>query len=349
MAKADLPILLPCHGASKRGISADSVAEHLAAKGLADVIEDIEQIVAAAREGREVIALDGCSASCQARLLDARGVQTLRSLNLTETATGSRDVAAASSVRELEAATSAVKRTRRAMTVPASELGAHRSHSLDDYLLALDTLTSPVVECGAVVDSPTLAAHVARMLGVSRPAAGEMLARLEEAGYIRRGVHKAVLLTAAGRAQADRILRRQRILECFVVQTLGYQAEECYERAREISAGFDDEALDRVWSALERPERCPHGWPVDPVRSRREARGLVALSAVPAAGRVTVERLDETSRERLRALLQSGIEPGRPLSEVTVNAGAGMVGFVSAGARRSISVVLAGSALVRAG
>jgi DtxR family Mn-dependent transcriptional regulator len=348
MADAMRPILLPCHGASSRGVEAADVASRLAGHGLVEVVEDIEQIVAAARTGREVIALDACAASCQARLLDARGVATLRTLALSDERPAGSDVGDATSVGELEAATSLPKRTRRAMSIPTGELSGRRSHSHEDYLLALDTLTSPVVECGAIVDSPTLAAHVAQILGISRPAAGETLARLEEEGFIRRGVHKDVLLTVSGRREADRILRKQRILECFAVETLGYPVDECFERAREISLGFAEETLGRVWAALGHPARCPHGWPVDPTRSRIETRGLFALSAAHADANVTVERLDEMSGERLRALLEAGIEPGRSLRAVSVNPAAGMVGFAAASEQGAISLLLAGSVLVRA-
>jgi DtxR family Mn-dependent transcriptional regulator len=348
MADAMRPILLPCHGASSRGVEAAEVASRLVSHGLVEVIEDIEQIVAAARGGREVIALDACAASCQARLLDARGLGTLRTLTLSDEGPSGSDVGDATSVGELEAATSPPKRTRRTLSVPTGELSGRRSHSHEDYLLALDTLTSPVVECGAIVDSPTLAAHVAQILGISRPAAGETLARLEEEGFIRRGVHKDVLLTVSGRREADRILRKQRILECFAVETLGYPIDECFERAREISLGFAEETLGRVWAALGHPARCPHGWPVDPARSRIETRGLFVLSAAHADADVTVERLDEMSGERLRALLAAGIEPGRSLHAVSVNPAAGMVGFAAADEQAAISVLLAGSVLVRA-
>jgi DtxR family Mn-dependent transcriptional regulator len=342
------PILLPCHGASRLGVEAAAIAERLESQGLAEIVEDIEQIVAAAREGREVIALDACGASCQARLLDARGIATLRALNLSDDTAAGHDVGDATSVGELEAATSPVKRTRRSLPVQTGELSSRRSHSHEDYLLALDTLTSPVVECGAIVDAPTLSAHVAQILGISRPAAGETLARLEDEGFIRRGVHKDVLLTVEGRAQADRILRKQRILECFAAQTLGYTIDECFERAREIAPGFDEEALGRVWRALGSPDRCPHGWPIDPERSRRETRGLFALSSATGPGDLAVERLDETSRDRLRALLAAGVEPGGSLGNVSVNMPAGMVEFLTAGEPRAISLVLAGSVLVRA-
>ena len=317
------PILLPCHGTSSRGVHADDVAATLAARGLVQVVEDIEEIVAAAREGREVIALDGCAASCQARLLDARGVQTLRGLSLDDERERTESVSSASSVAELEAASGPVRRSRRA---------------------------APVVECGAVADAPTVAAHVAQVLGVSRPAAGEMLGRLRQAGFVRRGVHKDVLLTSEGRAAADAALRRQRILERFAADTLGYGFDECYERAREIAEGFTDESLERVWAVLGRPDSCPHGWPIDAELGRQQSRGLLALSSVSPGDVVGVERIDETSRERVRALLDAGVSPGEQLSEVAVNASAEMVSFAPAegGERRSISLTLAGSALVRA-
>ena len=348
MNDARIPILLPCHGGSALGVRADDVAADLASRGLAEVVEDIEEIVAAARQGREVLALDGCAANCQARLLDARGVSTLRTLNLTDGDHASDTVASSSSVAELEAASTPVKRSRRANTTATGELSTRSSHSFEDYLLALDMLTSPVVECGALVDAPTVAAHVAQILGVSRPAAGEMLGRLQEAGYVRRGAHKDLLFTPEGRTEADAALRKQRILERFAVDTLGYELDDCYEQAREIAAGFGPAAVDRVWTALGKPDRCPHGWPIDPGRAREQARGLLALAAVPPATAVSVERVDESNRDRLRALLESSISPGAHLDDVTVNEAAEMVSFETDGHRATISLALASAVLVRA-
>jgi hypothetical protein len=63
---------------------------------------------------------------------------------------------------------------------------------------------------------------------------------------------------------------------------------------------------------------------------------------------VSVERLDESNRDRLRVLLDSGIAPGAQLHDVTVNTHAEMVAFADEGGeRRSISLGLAGAVLVR--
>ena len=46
-------------------------------------------------------------------------------------------------------------------------------------------------------------------------------------------------------------------------------------------------------------------------------------------------------------LLESGIAPGETLSEISVTPAAEMVSFAAGGERHSISLALAGSALVR--
>jgi hypothetical protein len=62
---------------------------------------------------------------------------------------------------------------------------------------------------------------------------------------------------------------------------------------------------------------------------------------------VHVDRLDEGSPERLRALGGAGIRPGSVLSDVEVHDAAGLVSFTGDEGREAISVSLAGSVLVR--
>lgn len=312
------------------------VARGMEGRGLVEVADDVDAIIAAARSGRAVAALDGCATGCQTRWLDAQGVRATSTLKLPDSiGTG-----------ELETAATPHRRSRplRPVAPPAP---AHRTNSLDDYLLAVDALTAPVVECGAVVDAPTLAAHVAQILGVSRSAAGETIGRLEKDGLVFRGERKEVLLTPSGRRAADVLLRRQRILERFVVETLGYDVADCFAEARGLAPGFDDDALERLWLALGKPDRCPHGRPIDAAEARRTARDLIALSATQPGATVRVDRLQEGNRERLHALDDAGIRPGSVLTDVEVHPAADLVSFTADDGREAISVSLAGSVLVR--
>lgn len=321
MATTDLPLVFPCRGGTSATRLAEEVAEALARLGAAETTGDAARALAAARQGRRVVALDGCASACRARLLEAQGVRARLALNLAELGGDSGAASAADvGLLALEAAdklrqrrrTPSPSRTRiRRPAVPSAAPPAKRPHDVNDYLLAIDALSSTSVECGAVAaDAPTLAAHVSLLLGVSRPSAGEALARLQARGLVARGVQKQIVLTLRGRLAADRIVHRHRLLERFVVDYLGYPPHECFERAQVLERAFDDDGIERLRDKLDRPERCPHGWPVDPVVARAENAVLATLLAVPLGIRATVVRIVERDAALVRRLFEVGVVPG---------------------------------------
>src|SRR5438552_10912410 len=139
-----------------------------------------------------------------------------------------------------------------------------QGHSVDEYLETIYFLAFPIGEYRPQsTGSPTLASRVAEMLGVSRASAGEMLRRLEAEGLIERGEQKEALLTAAGRARAEQVVRRHRIIERLLTDFMGYTAAEAHVHADELGDTFSEEMVQRIDERLGHPERCPHGWPVD--------------------------------------------------------------------------------------
>src|SRR5205085_11602206 len=120
--------------------------------------------------------------------------------------------------------------------------------------------------------SPTLSVRVAEMLGVSRASAGEMLKRLEADGLVERGEHKEAILTKQGRALAERAVRRHRIIERLLTDFMGYTPAEAHEQADELGDTFTDDMVERIAEQLGRPDRCPHGWPVDTAFEQAENR-----------------------------------------------------------------------------
>src|SRR5438128_9667645 len=140
-----------------------------------------------------------------------------------------------------------------------------QGHSIDEYLETIYFLAFPIGEYTPQAGgSLPLASRVAEMLGVSRASAGEMLKRLEGEGLIERGSRKEALLTKSGRARAEHVVRRHRIIERLLTDFMGYTAAEAHVHADELGDTFSDEMIERMFERLDQPERCPHGWPVDP-------------------------------------------------------------------------------------
>jgi DtxR family transcriptional regulator, Mn-dependent transcriptional regulator len=190
---------------------------------------------------------------------------------------------------------------------------AHR-HSVDEYLETIYFLAFPIGEYAPpVAGSPTLASRVAEMLGVSRASAGEMLKRLERQGLIRRGEHKEALLTRKGRARAEQVVRRHRIIERLLTDFMGYTAAEAHVYADELGDTFTDEMIERVAERLGNPERCPHGWPVDTGVEQAENDELKPLAELDEGAKATIVRLAEHDGELLHWFYDQGLEPGRKL------------------------------------
>src|SRR5215204_6211307 len=156
-----------------------------------------------------------------------------------------------------------------------------QGHSFDEYLETIYFLANPIGEYTPnAPGAPTLASRVAEMLGVSRASAGEMLKRLEAEGLIERGAQKEALLTPSGRARAERVVRKHRIIERLLTDFMGYTAAEAHVHADELGDTFSDEMIERVDERLGHPERCPHGWPVDPDFEQAENEQLKPLAAL---------------------------------------------------------------------
>jgi DtxR family Mn-dependent transcriptional regulator len=221
-------------------------------------------------------------------------------------------------------------------------------HSVDDYLETIWFLAFPIGEYRpATGGTPTLASRVAEMLGVSRASAGEMLKRLEADGLVERGEHKEAILTRAGRARAERVVRRHRIIERLLTDFMGYTAAEAHVHADELGDTFSDEMIERVAEKLGNPERCPHGWPVDTDFEQAENRELAPLSTLAPGDRATIVRLAEHDGELLHWFFDVGLVRGAEVEVRDVLSGPGQLTVRLDGGERSVGEKAAEGLFVR--
>src|ERR687885_2283190 len=212
-----------------------------------------------------------------------------------------------------------------------------QGHSVDEYLETIYFLAFPIGEYRPLsAGSPTLASRVAEMLGVSRASAGEMLKRLEREGLIERGEHKEALLTKAGRARAERVVRKHRIIERLLTDFMGYTAAEAHVHADALGDTFTDEMVERIDERLGHPERCPHGWPVDTDREQAENAELTSLAELEPGGRATIVRLAEHDGELLHWFYDEGLVPGAEIELKAAEPAAGQFRVRLAGEGKKI-------------
>jgi DtxR family Mn-dependent transcriptional regulator len=223
-----------------------------------------------------------------------------------------------------------------------------QGHSVDEYLETIYFLAFPIGEYRPLATgSPTLASRVAEMLHVSRASAGEMLKRLESEGLVERGEHKEAILTEAGRERAERVVRRHRIIERLLTDFMGYTAAEAHVHADELGDTFTDEMIERIEERLGRPERCPHGWPVDTEVEQIENRELAPLSELGPGERATIVRLAEHDGELLHWFYDQDLVPGREIEVRSSQPAAGQLTIRLDGAERAVGEKAAAGLFVR--
>src|SRR6266404_3759132 len=209
-------------------------------------------------------------------------------------------------------------------------------HSVDEYLETIYFLAFPIGEYtphGA--GSPP------------RASAGEMLKRLEGDGLIERGERKEALLTDSGRARAERVVRKHRLIERLLTDFMGYTGAEAHERADLLGDTFTEEMIERIDERLGHPERCPHGWPVDTDVEQAEDRDLAPLASLGPGTRATIVRLAEHDGELLHWFYDQGLVPGQEIVMRTAEPAADQFTIGLDGGERAISEKAAAGLFVR--
>jgi DtxR family transcriptional regulator, Mn-dependent transcriptional regulator len=223
-----------------------------------------------------------------------------------------------------------------------------QGHSVDEYLETIYFLAFPIGEYRPLsTGEPTLASRVAEMLGVSRASAGEMLKRLERDGLIERGEHKEALLTPAGRKRAERVVRKHRIIERLLTDFMGYTAAEAHVHADALGDTFTEDMVERIDERLGHPDRCPHGWPVDPDFEQEENQHLAALAELEPGSRATIVRLAEHDGDLLHWFYDEGLVPGREIEVREAQPAAGQMTVRLNGAERAIGEKAAAGLFVK--
>ena len=224
-----------------------------------------------------------------------------------------------------------------------------QGHSVDEYLETIYFLAFPIGEYRPDPNSSTaIASRVAEMLGVSRASAGEMLKRLQSDGLVERGEHKEAILTEIGIERAERVVRKHRIIERLLTDFMGYTAAEAHVHADELGDTFTDDMVDRIEERLGKPERCPHGWPVDPEFEQAENKELAPLADLETGREAEIVRLAEHDGELLHWFYDEGFTPGAHVVIREAQPAAGQFKVLLGGDERAIGEKAAAGLYVRA-
>jgi len=184
-----------------------------------------------------------------------------------------------------------------------------RSSAVEDYSKAIYALHQRD-EC------PVSTNALAERLGVTPASASGMVKRLGELGLASHQPYRGVTLTRSGERVALEVIRHHRLLELYLVRSLGVPWDRVHAEAEVLEHVLSDELEELIAAKLGDPTHDPHG---DPIPTREliiEEAVTESLQALDTGARGTFARVSDSDPAMLRYLAERGIAPGDKLEVV---------------------------------
>ena len=156
---------------------------------------------------------------------------------------------------------------------------------------------------------------ISESLGVTPGTATSMVKNLEKEGWLTYKSRKGVKLTSSGRKLGMNILRRHRLLETFLVETLGLDWSEIHDEAEELEHAISEKVLERLDEFLGKPRHDPHGHPIPTkggIIQRHKNRSLLDCREGMT---VTIDSIDDQEKNFLKFARSKHLVPG---SKITI-------------------------------
>jgi len=178
------------------------------------------------------------------------------------------------------------------------------TQTIQDYLKTIYDLS----ESAGSASTTALAAR----LGIAPASVTGMIQRLAGGNppLVDYRKHQGVTLTLAGKRAALEVIRHHRLIETYLVETLGYTWDEVHAEADRLEHVISENFEARIAAALGNPARDPHGELIPTVDLIMPTDAATPLSALRPPQKAVILRVRAGDLALLRHLESLGLVPG---------------------------------------
>ncbi|HCY76534.1 MAG TPA: iron-dependent repressor [Ignavibacteriales bacterium] len=155
---------------------------------------------------------------------------------------------------------------------------------------------------------------LASKLEISNAAVTDMLRKLSRDGFVDYQKYKSIKLTSEGESYAKNMLRRHRIWEVFLHQTLGMPWDKVHDEAEKLEHSSSDEIINLLEEFLDYPEVDPHGYPIpDKNGKMKKNKAVMAITELSENESAKVIRVNDDVKNLLSYITKIGITLGKEI------------------------------------
>jgi DtxR family Mn-dependent transcriptional regulator len=179
-----------------------------------------------------------------------------------------------------------------------------RGQAVEDYAKAIYSLQ---LRAGG---EPVSTNGLAERCDVTAASASAMMKKLAERGLVTHEPYHGVRLTSAGERLALKVIRKHRLLELFLVESLDVPWDQVHREADLLEHHLSDELAALIAEKLHQPTHDPHGDPIPTIDGTIDEGHSVALDTLAPGDAGTFVRVSDSDPAMLRYLAEHQIMPG---------------------------------------
>lgn len=156
------------------------------------------------------------------------------------------------------------------------------------------------------------AVHLAANMESSPSTVHATLSRLQRDKLVTVNKKKEIRLTKNGTVYAESLIKRHRLVEYFLCNTLGISWHEVHEHAHILEHGLTPLVEEKLSEFLGHPKACPHGVPM-PGLNDTLPENLISLTEAIEGDEIQVIVIEEKIEEKMelmKFLQDKNITPG---------------------------------------
>jgi DtxR family Mn-dependent transcriptional regulator len=184
----------------------------------------------------------------------------------------------------------------------------------------------------AEIDGPVTTNGLGDWLGVTASSASGMLRKLNDLQLVAYQPYRGVQLSGTGWRAALRVVRRHRLLELFLSETLGLSWDRVHDEAETLEHALSPGLCELIAAKLGDPRTDPHGDPIPTQDGRVIETPSASLGSIRPGQRRRLVRVSDRDPDVLRQLTDHGVALGDSLHITDVHASGAVTVDVRSGA-----------------
>jgi DtxR family transcriptional regulator, Mn-dependent transcriptional regulator len=162
-------------------------------------------------------------------------------------------------------------------------------------------------------DKPVLTNEIAEAMRTKAASVTDMIKKLSAKNLISYEKYYGVKLTHLGKAEGLLIIRKHRLWETFLVQSLGFTWDEVHDVAEQLEHIQSSLLIEKLDHFLGYPKMDPHGEPIPDNRGRIKVQPQLSLDQIQVGYNGIIVAVKDSDSTLLKYLDKIGAVPGKKI------------------------------------